>query len=109
MIALAFLFAPQAADAPNPFLSFLPFILILVVIYFFMMRPQLKKQKEKQQMLEQLKKGDNVITRGGVHGKIVGFADDNKTVVVKVDDNVKLNLDKAAIEVVMTVGKEGSK
>lgn len=56
-------------------------------------------------MLEELKKGDNVITRGGIKGKIMGFADENKTVIVKVDDNVKLNIDKGAIELVVPTGK----
>ncbi len=99
----------QAAQEPNPLMSFLPFILIMLVIYFLMMRPQMKKQKEKQKMLEALKKGDNVVSRGGIHGKVVGFAEDGKIVIVKVDDNVKLNFDKAAIEFVMPVGKNGEK
>lgn len=92
-------------ESANPLLSFLPFILIFVIIYFLMMRPQIKKQKEKQKMLESLKKGDNVITMGGIHGKVVGFADEEKTVIVKVDDNVKLNIDKSAVNVVNPVGK----
>ncbi len=104
------MFIPQAAgDQTNPILSFLPFILIFVIFYFLMMRPQMKKQKEKQKMIEELKKGDNVITRGGIHGKVVAFANDNKTVVIKVDDNVKLNVDKAAIELSLQVGKAPDK
>ena len=55
-------------------------------------------------MVEALKKGDNIITNGGIHGKVVGFTDDNKTVIVKVDDNVKLNIDKSAIGIVVPVG-----
>jgi len=92
-------------EAPSTIMSFLPFILIMVVIYFLMMRPQIKKQKEKQKMLTELKKGDNVLTRGGIHGKVVGFADEDRTVIVKVDDNVKLNLEKGAVEMVIPVGK----
>jgi preprotein translocase subunit YajC len=99
------LFFQEATDTPSTLMSFLPFILIMVIIYFLMMRPQIKKQKEKQKMLEELKKGDNVITRGGIKGKIMGFADENKTVIVKVDDNVKLNVDKAAIELIVPTGK----
>ena len=90
----------------NPILSFLPFILIIVVMYFLMIRPQAKKQKEKQRMVDALKKGDNVVTNGGIHGKVMGFTDDNKTVIVKVDDNVKLNVDKSAIGVVLPVGQK---
>jgi preprotein translocase subunit YajC len=95
----------QQAQEPSTFMSFLPFILIMVIIYFLMMRPQIKKQKEKQKMLTELKKGDNVLTRGGIRGKVVGFTDEEKTVIVKVDDNVKINFDKAAIDYVIPVGK----
>ena len=98
------MFFQDAGQEPNAIMSFLPFILIMVIIYFLMMRPQLKKQKEKQKMVEALKKGDNVITRGGIHGKVTGFTDEDRTVIVKVDDNVKLNLDKSAVEVVLPVG-----
>ncbi len=101
---LSFMFIWQQADQPNALWSFLPFILIFVVLYFLMLRPQMKRQKEKQKMIEAVKKGDNVVTRGGVHGKVMGFSDAN-TVIIKVDDNVKLNVDKNAIEVVNTVGK----
>jgi len=88
----------------DPFMAFLPFILIIVIMYFLMIRPQSKKQKEKQRMLEALKKGDRVVTVGGVHGKVVGFADENKTVIIKVDDNTKLNIDRSAVTIVNPVG-----
>jgi preprotein translocase subunit YajC len=104
MLQMFLLFFQDAGQEPSAIMSFLPFVLIMVIIYFLMMRPQLKKQKEKQKMVEELKKGDNVITRGGIHGKVTGFTDENKTVIVKVDDNVKLNLDKGAIELVIPVG-----
>ncbi|MBN1408957.1 MAG: preprotein translocase subunit YajC [Calditrichaceae bacterium] len=93
-------------EGANPLISFLPFILIIVVMYFLMIRPQAKKQKEKQRMVEALKKGDNIVTNGGIHGKVMGFTDDNKTVIVKVDDNVKLNIDKSAIGIVLPVGQK---
>lgn len=94
----------QGEGGANPLISFLPFILIILVMYFLMIRPQAKKQKEKQKMIEALKKGDNVITNGGIHGKVMGFTDDNKTVVLKVDENVKINVDKSAISIVIPVG-----
>jgi len=92
----------------NPILSFLPFILIFVIIYFLMMRPQMKKQKEKQKMLAELKKGDNVVTMGGIHGKVMGFADEEKAIIVKIDDNVKVKIDKSAVNLVSVVGKTQS-
>lgn len=75
----------------------LPFILIFVILYLLILRPQSKKQKERQKMLDVLQKGDKVVTIGGVHGKIMGFKDDNKTIILKVDDNVKLDVDRTAI------------
>ena len=54
-------------------MAYLPFILILAIMYFLMIRPQAKRQKEKQKMLEALKKGDRVVTIGGIHGIVSGF------------------------------------
>ncbi len=90
----------------NAFMAFLPFLLIIVIMYFLMIRPQAKRQKEKQKMLEALKKGDHVVTMGGIHGKVVGFTDDNKTVILKVDDNVKIKIERSAISSVKPVGSE---
>jgi preprotein translocase subunit YajC len=99
------LLSPSGGGGSNPILSFLPFILIFVIIYFLMMRPQMKKQKEKQKMLAELKKGDNVVTMGGIHGKVMGFADEDKSIIVKIDENVKIKLDKSAVNLVSPVGK----
>jgi preprotein translocase subunit YajC len=88
----------------SPLMSFLPFILIIVIMYFLMIRPQQKKQKEKQLMLDALKKGDNIITMGGIHGKVTGFTDNDTTVIIKVDEKVKLNVDRSAITIVNPVG-----
>ena len=87
-------------------MSFLPFILIIVVMYFLMIRPQMKRQKERQKMIDAVQKGDKIVTSGGVHGKITGFADDGKTVIIQVDDKVKLNIDKSAITLVKTTGSQ---
>ena len=88
------------------FMSFLPFILIIVIMYFLMIRPQMKRQKERKQMIEAVQKGDKIVTSGGVHGKITGFTDDGNTVIVQVDDKVKLNIDKSAINIVKTTGSK---
>ncbi len=108
MLEFILLMAPanqgQGGESANPILTFLPFILIIAIMYFLMIRPQAKKQKEKQRMLDALKKGDNVVTLGGIHGKVVGFANENKTVILKVDDNVKIKVDKTAISMVNPVG-----
>jgi preprotein translocase subunit YajC len=108
MLDFILLMAPanqgQQQGGGNAFMAFLPFLLIIVIMYFLMIRPQAKRQKEKQKMLEALKKGDHVVTMGGIHGKVVGFTDDNKTVILKVDDNVKINIERSAISSVKPVG-----
>lgn len=76
---------------------YFPFILIMVVIYFFMIRPQAKRQKEKNAMLNSLKKGDRVVTIGGIHGTIVGLKDDGKLVIVKVSKTGEIMVNKSAI------------
>lgn len=68
---------------------------IFLVFYFFMIRPQIKKQKDQKKYVEELKKGDKVVTTAGIHGKV---ADINDTfVVIEVDNGVKIKFDKAAI------------
>jgi len=101
------LMAPSGGgEGGGGLLGFLPFIAIIVIMYFLMIRPQMKRQKEKQKMIEALQKGDNVITTGGIHGKIVGFTDDNKTIIIKVDDNVKLNVDRSAVNMLKSAVKQ---
>lgn len=86
--------APGAAPA-NPIMTFLPMILIIVVFYFFMIRPQMKKQKEVTAFRNSLAKGDKVVTTGGIYGKILELKDNY--VLLQVDDNVKIRVDKAAL------------
>ena len=98
--------APGGEGGGNPILSFLPFILIIVVMYLLILRPQAKKQKERQKMLDAVKKGDDVITAGGIHGKIVGTKNDDKVLILKIDDNVKISVDRTAISGVEKSAKE---
>ena len=86
--------APGAAPA-NPIMTFLPMILIIVVFYFFMIRPQMKKQKEITAFRNSLAKGDKVVTTGGIYGKIIELRDNY--VLLQIDDNVKIRVDKAAL------------
>lgn len=81
-------------------MSILPFVLIIGIFYFFIIRPQNKKQKETQKMLDALKKGDKVVTIGGIHGVISSVKE--KTVVVKVDDNAKIEFNRSAISTIVT-------
>ncbi|GMO38160.1 MAG: hypothetical protein Ta2F_14280 [Termitinemataceae bacterium] len=92
---------PSGTDS---LISFAPFILIIVIFYFLIIRPQNKKQKETQKMLSALKKGDKVVTIGGVHGTISSVKE--TTVIVKVDENTKMEFTRSAIAAVTTVAKE---
>lgn len=76
---------------------FAPFLLIILVVYFFMIRPQQKRQKEHQKMLADLKKGDRVLTTGGMYATVFGFSDDENKVVLKISDEVKMEFLKSAI------------
>ena len=75
-------------------------ILLFVIMWFFMIRPQRKQQKELETMRSSLKKGDRVVTAGGVYGVVADV--DDRTVLVKVDGEVKLRVDKSSIQKDMT-------
>ena len=77
------------------FASLAPYLLIFLVLYLMMIRPQIKQQKALTNMLENLKKGDNVITKGGVVGKIVNIAGNN--IVLDAGNNTKINILKSSI------------
>lgn len=83
------------AVAGGGIITFIPFVLIIVIMYFFMIRPQSKKQKETQKMLDALKKGDKVVTIGGIHGTVSSVKKD--IVTVKVDDSTKIDFNRTAI------------
>lgn len=92
------LFAPPAGGStPNPYLQIVPLVLIFVVFYFFMIRPQQKKQKDREKVLDSLKRGDKVVTIGGVHGTVAGIDTEKKTVLVQVSENTKIKFDRTAV------------
>lgn len=84
-----------------------PFILIIVIFYFFIIRPQNKKQKETQKMIDALKKGDKVVTIGGIHGVVASTKE--KTIIVKVDDSTKIEFSRSAISAVESDKPSASK
>lgn len=89
------LFAPQEGQEGGGIMSFLPLILIVVVFYLFFIRPQMRKTKEQRKFRESLKKGDKVVTIGGLHGKIVEVKE--TTIVLEVDGQQKLTFEKSAV------------
>jgi preprotein translocase subunit YajC len=95
--AYLFLVAQPAGTAgqSNPLVTFLPLILVFVVFYFFMIRPQMKKQKEMNEYRNSLKRGDKVITTGGIYGRVHEVRDNY--VMVDVGGDIKLKIDKSAL------------
>ncbi len=87
--------APSASSTAGLLSSIIPFVLIIAIFYFFLIRPQNKKQKETEKMIAALKKGDKVVTIGGIHGVVSSTKE--KTIIVKVDDNSKIEFSRSAI------------
>jgi preprotein translocase subunit YajC len=83
--------------------TLLMFALIIGIFYFMILRPQQKRQKEREKMLGAVKKGDKIITAGGLHGTIAGI--DEKTVLIQVADNVKLKFDRSAVASIIREGE----
>lgn len=71
------------------------FGLIFVIFYFMIIRPQQKRAKERQALLDSVKKGDKIITSGGMHGKVINI--DESTILVEVADNVKIKIERSAV------------
>ncbi len=83
------------ADGGGGYSSLILFGGVALVFYFFMIRPQQKKQKEQKKFIEEIKRGDAVVTIGGVHGKVLSV--DDAIVVLEVDKGVKMTFQKSAI------------
>jgi preprotein translocase subunit YajC len=95
--------APTPASSPGSgLIGILPFVLIFVIMYYVMIRPQVRRQKEQARLVSSLKTGDHVVTASGIHGMISNVKD--RTVIVKVADNVKLEMEKSAITSVASNG-----
>ena len=88
--------APNATSTTGSFGSLIVTVVLMIgIFYFFLIRPQNKKQKEMEKMLAALKKGDKVVTIGGIHGVVSSTKE--KTIILKVDDNTKLEFNRSAI------------
>ena len=84
-----------ASGGLSNYTSFLPLLLIIVVFYFFMIRPQVKKQKDQKKYVEELKKGDKVITNAGIHGKIADVSE--STFLIETEGGHKIRFEKSSI------------
>ena len=95
------LMTPQEGGEGGGIMSFLPLILIILVFYLFFIRPQMKKTKEQRKFRESLKKGDKVVSIGGIHGKILEVKE--TTVVMEIAQDIRVTMEKSAI----SMNKEG--
>ncbi len=93
------------AAGGSPFGMMMPLLLVLAVFYFIVILPAKKQQKKKDSMISSLKKGDRVVTSGGLHGTVANV--ENDTVMVKVSENQKLRISKSAV-VGLVDGEGGS-
>jgi preprotein translocase subunit YajC len=99
----------QAQPEGSPFGAFVPIILITMIFYFLLIRPQQKKQKQLEKMIKAIEKGDNVVTSGGLHGKVTGVTDDVLTLDIGgvKGERVKVKIARARIEQVDAASKRG--
>ena len=79
------------------------FALIILIFYFMILRPQQKRSKERQKLLEGVKKGDKIVTVGGIHGTVVGV--EEKTLLVQIADNLKVKLERSGVA---SINREGT-
>ena len=102
LISNAYAQTAAAAGPMGSIMEFLPIILMFGVLYFLMIRPQMKKAKEHKALIAALSKGDEVITQGGIAGRIAKVGDDFLT--VEVADKVEIQVQKSAVALVLPKG-----
>jgi preprotein translocase subunit YajC len=95
LIDIAHAMGTGGGEGAAGFSGFIPIILMFVIFYFLLIRPQQKRQKEHRQMVSNLKKGDRVITSGGLHGRITGL--DDTTLTVEIADKVRVKVARANV------------
>jgi len=103
MLHLLAMAPPQGGSSEGSlFSTLIMFALIIGIFYFLILRPQQKRQKDRQKLLDAVKKGDKVVTAGGMHGTVVGV--EEKTLLIQVADNIKLKFERTAIS---SISREG--
>jgi|SRR4026207_189414 preprotein translocase, YajC subunit len=103
MVEMAYAQAVPGAGGPGPIVTILPFVLIFVIMYFMVIRPQQKKAKEHQDLLSKLKRNDEVMTSGGIYGKVIDLKE--TVVTLEVAPNVRIRVHRPQISAVLTAEK----
>jgi len=107
MFDIAYAQGAPGAGGPGPMMTIFPFILIFIIMYFMVIRPQQKKTKEHQELLKKLKKNDEVMTSGGIYGKVVDLKD--TVVTIEVAPNVRIRVARPQIAAVIGAEKPAAK
>jgi len=104
---LNLLAAANQASAPG-WVTLFPFFLMFVILYFLLIRPQKRKESERQQLLNNVKKNDRVVTIGGIHGRVVSVRGDE--IVLKLDKkgDLRVTFNKSAVSRIVTDGDDGA-
>ena len=103
MVDIAYAQAAPGVGGPGPLVTILPFVLIFVIMYFMVIRPQQKNAKEHQEMLGKLKRNDEVMTSGGIYGKVIDLKE--TVVTLEVAPNVRIRVHRPQISAVLTAEK----
>ena len=107
MFDIAYAQGAPGVGGPGPMLTIFPFILIFAIMYFMVIRPQQKKAKDHQALLAKLKKNDEVMTSGGIYGKVVDLKE--TVVTLEVAPNVRIRVHRPQIATVFTAEKAAAK
>lgn len=97
MLDLAFAQTGPGFGGPGTLMSLIPLVLVFMIFYFLLIRPQQKKAKEHREMLAKLKKNDDVITSGGMYGKVVNLNEKDSTVTLEIAPNVRIKFSRPQI------------
>jgi preprotein translocase subunit YajC len=89
--------AQGGSSGASGILGFLPFILIMVIVYFLMLRPQMKKQKEHTRMVADLRKGDDIVTAGGLHGRVVAAVEKESSIKVEIARGIVVTVERSSV------------
>jgi len=95
LIDIAYAMGGGGGEGAAGFSGFIPIILMFVIFYFLLIRPQQKRQKEQRNMVTNLKKGDRIITSGGLHGRITGL--DDTTLTLEIADKVRVKVGRSNV------------
>jgi len=95
------------AAGPSPLVNLMPIALMFIILYFLMIRPQQKRAREHETMVQNLKRGDDIVTNGGLHGRIQALAD--KILTIEIAPNVRVRLDRDQVASVLRAARTEEK